>query len=297
MSADNTGADLIELLSPYATMVDECLRSFTVPDDTPPELAQAMQYSVLGGGKRIRPALVFMAAKAVGGTIDDLTRRCAAAVELVHCYSLVHDDLPAMDNDTLRRGLPTVHMKFGQAMAILAGDALLTRAFEILARADSPKTPELAALLAQAAGSEGMIAGQVADMDLCTLPAGPQGLEFIHTRKTGALIAVAALMGAICGQADKRILQAVKAYGLALGLNFQIIDDLLDVTAVAAQLGKTPGKDVQAGKKTYVSVLGIEEARRRSEELSAQAVEALSPLGAGGVELAILARILADRSF
>ena len=296
--------DLGSLLAPYAGSVEADLHRWLVEDGCPDELAEAMRYCVLGGGKRLRPALVYMAAGAVASTTaaqgpigDELTSRAAAAVEMVHCYSLAHDDLPAMDDDVLRRGRPSAHVRFGEAMAILAGDALLTRAFGVLAESADGRSGLLVAELARGAGAEGMIAGQVADMNLCRLPPGLEGLRFIHSRKTGSLIRSAVRMGAICGRADARQLAAMAAYGETLGLTFQLIDDLLDVTGRAQELGKTPGKDHQAGKRTYVSELGLDGARKLAAELTAQAIESLEPLGAKADVPRKLAELLAERTY
>ncbi len=314
------------LLEPYSRRVEAQLEAGAVEAGCPAELAEAIRYSVLGGGKRLRPALVYMAAEACspavrrsglvvppsGGLPDaltgalrtsDLTDRAAVAVELVHCYSLVHDDLPAMDDDVLRRGRPTVHVKFGEAMAILAGDALLTRAFAVLVEAPSPyslpsreRGAELVAELAVAAGQAGMIAGQVADMDLCRTPGGLDGLKYIHTRKTGAVIRAAARMGAISAGASSEALAALTAYAENIGLAFQVYDDVLDVTGSAAGLGKTPGKDAAAGKRTYVSQLGLDPSRALAARLTQAAITALEPLGQNGRYLIELARLLAERT-
>ena len=289
--------ELEALLAPYAREVEADLVLWMVEPDTPPELAEAMEYCVLGGGKRLRPALVLLSAEAVGAPAnDELTRRAAVAVELVHCYSLVHDDLPAMDNDTLRRGRPTAHVKFCEAMAILVGDALLSRAFGVLTECGDQKSNLLAAELARAAGSAGMIAGQAADMGLCRIPDGLEGLVFTNTRKTAALIRSAARMGAICAQADKPQLSAISEYAHSLGLAFQLADDLLDVVGSADKLGKTPGKDAQAGKRTYVEQVGLDQARCVAQELTDQAVEALQPFGPAGEKLTELATLLAERN-
>lgn len=288
---------LEELLAPYAGAVEDDLAAWLVEPDVPSTLAEAMRYCVLGGGKRFRPALVMMTARAVGGDGgSEFTRRAAVAVELVHSYSLVHDDLPAMDDDVLRRGRPTAHVKFGEAMAVLVGDALLTRAFGVLCETGDARAAELACELARAAGAEGMIAGQVADMDLCPLPPGLEGLEYIHLRKTAALIRAAARMGGICGGATARQLAAVGDYGRSLGLAFQLIDDLLDATGETAALGKTAGKDAERGKRTHVDLVGAEAARRLGRELTAAAIEAMDALGDGGDELRSLAELLAGRT-
>ena len=256
-----------------------------------------MRYCIFNGGKRLRPSLVFLAAEAAGqATPKELTARAAAAVELVHCYSLIHDDLPAMDDDELRRGRPTAHIRFGEAMAVLTGDALVTRAFGILCEAPEPPAALLAAELAQAAGSAGMVAGQVADMGLCRIPPDLEGLQFIHRHKTGALIRAAGRMGALSVQADEPVLQAVSNYAETLGLAFQLVDDLLDVTGRTEDLGKTSGKDADRGKQTHIAALGLTGARRLVDELTQRAVEALQPLGRKGQKLTTLAERLAERT-
>ena len=293
-----------DLLAPYAERVEVDLRRWLVEPGTPETLSEAMSYCVLGGGKRLRPALVWMSAESVAGgpaCAEQAAARAAVAVELVHCYSLVHDDLPSMDDDVLRRGRPTAHVKFGEAMAVLAGDALLTRAFGILGEAPTrlegaaSLAAQLVAELARAAGAVGMVAGQVADMDLCDVPPGSRGLRYIHVRKTAALIRAAARMGALCGGASGPRLQAVSDWAESLGLAFQLVDDLLDATGSAEQLGKTPGQDAQAGKQTAVAELGIGRAREATERLSRQAVEALSPLGESAGPLRELTDLLVRR--
>jgi len=287
---------LIDLLAPYAAQAETDLQVWLVERGTPETLAEAMRYCALCGGKRLRPALVLISAHAVSGRHDEHARRAAVAVELVHCYSLVHDDLPAMDDDILRRGMPTAHVKFGEAMAILAGDALLTRAFGLLAEIDSPIAPRLATELARGAGAAGMIAGQVADMNLCQLPAGPDGLRYIHMHKTTALIRAATRMGAICGNADQLTLSAATEYAESLGLAFQLIDDILDVTGQAADIGKTPGKDAQAGKRTYPGEIGLDASLKLAANLTSQAIKSLAPLGNKASVLESLARLLAERT-
>jgi len=287
---------LADLLAPYARRVDKVLEALAGGPGTPPKLAEAMRYCVLGGGKRLRPALVFMSAEATGeGCGGDLADRAAAAVEMVHCYSLVHDDLPAMDDDSLRRGRPTAHVKFGEAMAILAGDALLTRAFGILAEAGDPRSAPLAAELARGAGSSGMIAGQASDMNLCDLPEGEEAVRFIHLHKTAAMFRSAARMGAICSRASAGEGQAVGEYAELLGLAFQLADDILDVTATDEQLGKTPGKDARAGKRTHVSEVGMERSVELLEQLTRRAAASLDPLGGRGSKLRSLCELLARR--
>ncbi len=285
-----------ELLKPFARMCEEDLRRWATPEGTPRALAEAMEYCLFGGGKRLRPALVHLAAEAVGGDgADESVRRAATAVEMIHTYSLVHDDLPAMDNDDLRRGRPTAHVRYGEAMAILAGDALLTRGLGLLAEAPN-HAAELAAELASAAGCAGMIAGQVADMGLCELPDGAEGLRFIHVHKTAELIRCSVRMGALAGGADAAQLDALSRYGRQLGLAFQALDDLLDVTGDAESLGKTPGKDAQAGKATYVAELGLPGAGKHAQELTRSALAALTPLGDRAAKLTRLGRLLGQRT-
>ncbi|WP_028771268.1 farnesyl diphosphate synthase [Silanimonas lenta] len=241
-------------------------------------LHEAMRYAVLGEGKRLRPLLVYAAAAALGrppqGEVDALDH-AAAAVELVHAYSLVHDDLPAMDDDALRRGRPTVHVAFDEAIAILAGDALQAEAFALLAAAPAPAEARVAALaeLAQAAGLQGMCGGQAIDMALTGHEASLEVLADMHRRKTGALIEAAVLMGGRLAGADAARLSALREVGALLGLAFQIKDDLLDAEADSATLGKTAGKDAAQGKSTYVNLLGLDGARARLEA-TAEALQA-----------------------
>ena len=288
---------LDELLRPYAQQVEADLEHWLVEPGTPDALRDAMRYCVVDGGKRLRPALVRMAAKAVGAEqCTVILRRAAVAVELLHCYSLTHDDLPGMDNDTLRRGRPTAHVQFGEAMAILAGDALLTRALGVLADCDDPHAAGLTAELARAAGAAGMIAGQAADVGLCEVEQGLSGLRYIHLRKTAALIRAAARMGAICAGATDQQLKAVSDYAELLGLAFQLVDDLLDVTGDARTLGKTPGKDAASNKPTHAALLGLGPAAALGRELTHKARRALDPLGSDARMLYHLAELLADRS-
>ncbi|NLF29636.1 MAG: polyprenyl synthetase family protein [Planctomycetes bacterium] len=293
-------ATLDRLLAETAARVESHLEQWTAGPDVPAELAEAMRYAVLGGGKRLRPAMVLLAARAVhsGGRLPADPLPAAVAMELVHTYSLVHDDLPAMDDDDLRRGRPTVHVRYGQAMAILVGDALLTEAFSLLARrvADPAVAIALVGELARGAGAEGMIAGQVADMALCRLPDGQAGLDYIHTRKTAALFAAAARMGARCGGADDDQLRRLGAFGFDVGLAFQAADDLLDATSTSEQLGKTAGKDVAAGKRTYPAVLGLDATAARIRELTDQAVEHLAGFGSEADPLRALAERLRERT-
>jgi len=270
-----------------------------VPRDAPAGLGEAMRYAVLDGGKRLRPLLVLAAAKAVQGS-REAAMRAACAVELIHAYSLVHDDLPCMDNDVLRRGKPTVHVQFGVAQAMLAGDAMQALAFEVLTPAAEEVAPalqaRLCALLARAAGGEGMAGGQAIDLASIGLPLDERGLSDMHRRKTGALLQASVLMGAACGNATPAAWQALRVYGEAIGLAFQVVDDILDVTQASETLGKTAGKDLDNNKPTYVSVLGLEPARQRADELRRAARAALAASGLADVQsLHVLADRVVDR--
>jgi farnesyl diphosphate synthase len=266
-----------------------------VPADAPSGLGDSMRYAVLDGGKRLRPLLVLAAAEAVGGE-REASLRAACAVELIHAYSLVHDDLPCMDNDVLRRGKPTVHVRFGVAQAMLAGDAMQALAFEVLTPDAALVAPALQArlcgLLARAAGVAGMAGGQAIDLASVGLPLDEQALSDMHRRKTGALLKASVLMGAACGTTTPAAWQSLSDYGDALGLAFQVVDDILDVTQASETLGKTAGKDLDHNKPTYVSVLGLDAARRRAQELRQLARAALEASGLDNVR-SLLA--LADR--
>jgi geranylgeranyl pyrophosphate synthase len=286
-----------DLLAPFARTAEGDLDRWLVEPEVPQALAEAMRYCVLGGGKRLRPALVAMSTAAAGGDAGgELARRSAVAVELIHAYSLVHDDLPAMDDDVLRRGRPTAHVRFGQAMAILAGDALLTRAFGVLTESRDARSAELVGELSVAAGAARLIAGQVADMNLCSVPDGLDGLRYIHLRKTAALIRGACRMGALCGGGRGDALEAVSRYGEQVGLAFQLTDDLLDVTSTAEHLGKAARKDAGQGKRTHVGLIGLEASQRLGRELTSSAVAALTGLGAEADGLRRLAELLAQRT-
>jgi geranylgeranyl diphosphate synthase type II len=265
--------------------------------DSPSRLSESVQYSLLAPGKRVRPCLVLLACEACGGDLHHALP-AASAIEMIHCYSLIHDDLPAMDDDDLRRGRPTNHVQFGEATAILAGDALLTRAFEILARDLSPA--ELAAAciadLASAAGAEGMVGGQQADLEAETAPAAAlDQLEAIHRRKTGRLLSAALTIGGRIGGADPQTLRSLTIYGESVGLAFQIADDLLDVLGVPDKMGKGVQKDAAHGKQTYPSLLGVDESRRRARYLIDRACDAVAPLGERSRSLTALARYIIER--
>ena len=264
----------------------------------PEQLAQAMRYAVLDGGKRLRPLLVLAANEAVGGHYP-AALRAACAVELIHAYSLVHDDMPCMDNDVLRRGKPTVHVRFGEADALLAGDALQALAFELLAPDDTQQIPavmqaQLCRLLARAAGGEGMAGGQAIDLAHVGKRMDREQLQHMHRLKTGALLQASVRMGAACGTADDAVSAALANYGAAIGLAFQVVDDILDVVADSATLGKTAGKDAINDKPTYVSLLGLPAAQEYARHLHEEAMQALQASGLPEPRMHLL-RALADK--
>jgi farnesyl diphosphate synthase len=267
----------------------------------PARLHEAMRYAVLDGGKRVRPLLAFAAAQ-VTQAPDERVERVAAAVELIHAYSLVHDDLPCMDDDVLRRGKPTVHMEYDEATALLVGDALQSLAFQLLSEkqlADEPAAQlEMVRLLALAAGSRGMAGGQQIDLESTGKALEVSELELMHVHKTGALIRAAVLLGATCGQplaAGEH--SALDRYAKAVGLAFQVVDDVLDAEASSATLGKTAGKDEKQGKPTYVAAMGAGRARALAQELRAEAHGALESLGARATKLRSLADFIVLRKF
>ena len=265
----------------------------------PAGLGDAMRYAVMDGGKRLRPLLVMAACDAVNGAVD-AALRAACAVELIHAYSLVHDDMPCMDNDVLRRGKPTVHVRFGEAQALLAGDALQALAFELLTPDDTLVNPQtqarLCRLLAQAAGYQGMAGGQAIDLASVGLPLTSGQLHEMHRLKTGALLQASVMMGAACGTASPAALTALRDYGAAVGLAFQVVDDILDVTADAATLGKTAGKDAAQDKPTFVSLMGLQASRDYAQQLLAQALASLQTSGLENTHtLQALADMLVNR--
>jgi geranylgeranyl diphosphate synthase, type II len=283
--------------------VDACLRASLRPEaGLPASLLEAMGYSLLAPGKRLRPLLAILAAEACGGTTR-AALPAAAAVEMVHTYSLIHDDLPAMDDDDLRRGLPTCHKKFGEALAILAGDALLTMAFEVLAEGYPGSTGAACCRdLARAAGAAGMVGGQVDDL---AWEIGPERersareLEHLHARKTGALIRASLCLGVRAAHADREpppaLLDRFDGFGRRLGLAFQITDDLLDVEGNADRAGKRVGKDAARGKLTYPGLLGVAESRARAQLLGREARDCLAPLGPPAARLLDLVALVLDR--
>jgi geranylgeranyl diphosphate synthase, type II len=294
--------ELNDYLAERLECIDAALKRYLPPVDTlPVRLHGAMHYSVLAGGKRIRPVLAIAACEAVGGVMERILPG-ACALEMIHTYSLIHDDLPAMDNDDYRRGRLTNHKVYGETTAILAGDALLTDAFALLSGPGShvdisPETRlRMVHTIARAAGSAGMVGGQAADMDAEGKEINLAMLQFIHTRKTGALILASVQAGALAGGADEKELAAITRYGEAAGLAFQIADDILDVVGDQATLGKDTGKDQARGKGTYPSLLGIEQSRQRARELRDLALEALTPLDGRAEPLRAIACFIVDRS-
>ena len=308
--------DLWQELKPRQERINAALQSelYRVAADSPEAIREAMAYSLLTPGKRLRPILLMLTCEAVGGSIEQ-SLPAACAVEMVHTYSLIHDDLPAMDDDDLRRGLPTNHKKYGEALAILAGDGLLTAAFEVLAEGYKPRTAAVSCLeLAKGAGAAGMVGGQTLDLQsegrirhanskgestVEVVQPLPDRLEETHVRKTGALIRTSLRLGIYAAQAERSegvdagILATADRFAEAFGLAFQVTDDLLDVESTADKAGKRVGKDAARGKLTYPRLLGVEESRRKAAELGQQAMEAAAKLGS--TLLAELARYVVTR--
>jgi len=284
-------------LKHWRVRVDAALtRALPDPSTSPQRLHAAMQHAVLLGGKRMRPLLVYAAGTLFGANETALDAP-AAAVELIHAYSLVHDDLPAMDDDALRRGQPTVHIAFDDATAILAGDALQSLAFEILSEtpvADKVRV-DLLRTLAKAAGAPGMCGGQALDIDATGTKLTLAQLERLHAMKTGALIRASVRMGALCGGASDDDLQHLDRYASALGLAFQVRDDILDIEGDSTTLGKTAGKDVMQDKATFPALIGLEASRQRLAELAGTMLDALGPFGDRAVALTVLARMTVER--
>jgi geranylgeranyl diphosphate synthase, type II len=282
--------------------VDAALDRALAPDSAwPATIHRAVRYSLFAGGKRIRPILVLAAGRAVGGKPDDLMP-LACAVEMIHTYSLIHDDLPAMDDDDLRRGKPTSHKVFGEAIAILAGDALLTRAFQLMAQTPSHadlswmrRRLEATAILAEASGTTGLIGGQVEDLESEGRMISAEALERLHRAKTGALLGACVRGGAVLGGAGSEEQELLGRYASAIGLAFQVVDDILDTTEGADQLGKTAGKDAAAQKATYVSVHGLPGAQSLASRLLKEAEEAIASFGDRGEELLGIARLIVER--
>ncbi|MCH7555978.1 MAG: polyprenyl synthetase family protein [Planctomycetes bacterium] len=298
--------DFNTLLHEKAELINHTLAQLLASQQIDSKLKESLKYTLGTPGKRVRSALVLWCCELAGGQVNRNAEIAAAAIEMVHTYSLVHDDLPAMDDDDLRRGLPTCHKAFDEATAILTGDALLTLAFEILAKEiDEPTIAvKLIAQLAQDAGPSGMIAGQMADIKTSMLDTGCSSsiqnrvsrIEYIHTNKTAKMFRCAAAMGAICGGASKQQIDQLSEYGLKIGLGFQIADDILDVSASSEQLGKTAGKDAKAAKCTYPAVVGIDKARELEKKLADEAVAVLRPLGKKADTLRQLAMAMLERT-
>jgi farnesyl diphosphate synthase len=294
------GHGLMQRLQERASRVEGTLAKL-MPESSAPyaTVIAAMRYASLGGGKRLRPFLVVESA-ALFDVPEARALRAGAAVEMVHCYSLVHDDLPAMDDSDLRRGRPTTHKAFDEAVAILAGDGLLTEAFTVLADpATHPEAAvrvELVAALAGASGKDGMVGGQMIDMSPERHDLGLEGIKTLQALKTGALIGFSAQAGAILGQAAADERQRLAGYADDLGLCFQIVDDLLDVTSTAEDLGKPAGQDEEMGKATFVGLLGVEGARAEAARLADSAAERLAPFGPRGETLRQLTRFVLERS-
>ena len=287
-------------LTDRAQRVDLALDRFLPAETVVPEtIHKAMRYSVFAGGKRLRPVLVIAGAEAVGGRMDDVMPT-ACALEMIHTYSLIHDDLPAMDNDDFRRGRPTSHKVFGEAMAILAGDGLLTLAFRLIAEnwrpaMDARVLRDVLVDVSDAAGTDGMVGGQVADLEAEGRRVSPDMLEYIHLHKTAALIRTSIRVGARLSNAREDQLRALTVAGGDLGLAFQIVDDILDVTGTTEQLGKTAGKDQAQQKATYPAIHGIEASQAQAARLVGEALHALAPLGPPAEPLRALARFILER--
>ena len=283
-----------------ARMERALARLLPADEAIPARLHQAMRYASLGGGKRVRPLLAFAAGE-ISGAPNERLEIASSAVELIHAYSLVHDDLPCMDNDVLRRGRPTCHVEYDEPTALLVGDSLQSLAFELLSReswGSAAQQLEMVRLLAHASGSCGMAGGQAIDLDSVGKTLNQPELELMHALKTGALIRAAVMLGALCGTPlDDSALTALDRFAKRAGLLFQVVDDILDCTASTATLGKTAGKDAAADKPTYVSLLGLERAREFAGELRTQALDALSVFGPSARRLTELTDFIAHRSF
>jgi geranylgeranyl diphosphate synthase type II len=291
--------DVKSLLQEGVELTDRALEELIPSAETiPASIHGAMRHSTFAGGKRLRPVLAYQAAITIAGAIPSGIEQLGAALEMLHTYSLIHDDLPALDNDDLRRGKPTCHVVFGEAIAILAGDALQTRAFEILASLNCPAaaTVKIVSLVANAVGTvEGMIGGQVLDIESEHLKPTPELVEAIHRAKTGALIRVSVVAGGVYAGANDDDVARLDRFGRKAGLAFQIADDVLDVTADSATLGKTAGKDQATEKATWPAVYGIEQSRRDAAQLIGEAFAALEPYGERAEGLKSVARYLVER--
>jgi geranylgeranyl diphosphate synthase, type II len=290
--------DLNRYLDERKKMVEKALEAnLERCEGAPVTLREAMRYSLMAGGKRLRPILALAACEAVGGAPEEAID-AACAVEFVHTYSLIHDDLPAMDDDDFRRGRPTAHKKFGEAIAILSGDALAAEAFRVAAqnrRGREERVADVVFELARAAGAVGMVGGQLIDIEATGKKISIEELEQLHRAKTGELLLVAVRTGARMGGADAAAMERLTGYGRALGLAFQIVDDVLDITADLATLGKDPGSDREAGKTTFVDLLGVDGARARAKAVMDDGIAALTPFGEAAAALRALGRYTVDR--
>lgn len=290
---------LKELLEQGRVLADQALeRLLPRPTQTPASIHQAMRHSVFAGGKRLRPILCMESARMVAGTLPDGVDELGAAIEMLHTYSLIHDDLPALDNDDLRRGVPTCHKAYGEATAILAGDALQTYSYEVMARLRTPAEVRVQIIeeLAHATGTiEGMIGGQVLDLEYEHKRANAATVEYIHRSKTGALITASVVTGALYGGANKAQAQRIREFGRSAGLAFQIVDDVLDVTQTSEQLGKTAGKDTASEKSTWPSIYGVEESLKMAAAMIGKAFSALDSFGPAASPLKEIAKYLVER--
>ena len=300
MPDDGSTRDLADIMAERHAQVDAALdRRLPRVDEPPPTIHEAMRYSVFAGGKRLRPMLALFGCEAVGGKLDD-AMPAAVALELIHTYSLVHDDLPAMDDDDFRRGRPTCHKVYGEAVAILAGDALLTHAFQVLADPTDLGVPaarrlQIIAEMGAAADSAGMVGGQTMDIQAEGKVLDPTTLLTLHSKKTGALLRASLRVGGLAGGADDAAMASLTRYGERLGLAFQIVDDILDIEGSSAEMGKTAGSDLRKHKATYPAVFGLEASRREAARLLAEACEAVRPLGGGATTLMALADFVGRR--
>ena len=290
---------LAQTLEEGRKLTDAALeRLLPTADQRPSSIHQAMRHSVFAGGKRIRPILCMEAGRAVAGSLPEGIEDLGAALEMLHTYSLIHDDLPALDNDDLRRGRPTCHKVFGDAIAILAGDALQTQAYQVLSQLQCPAEARvrIVAEIAQGTGTvNGMIGGQVVDLEAERTKPNAETLEYIHRSKTAALITASVVSGGIYAGATHEQVRDLRSFGHVIGLAFQIVDDILDVTQSSAQLGKTAGKDIASEKATYPALFGLEESRRKADELLISARAALQGLGDRADNLNALAHFLVER--
>jgi geranylgeranyl diphosphate synthase type II len=292
--------NIADYLAERKRAVDECLaRLVPAESDAPPGIHVAMRYSLFAGGKRVRPILVLAVGEGLGGAREPLLH-LGAAIEMIHTYSLIHDDLPAVDNDDLRRGLPTCHKVFGEAMAILAGDALMTRAYQVLTElpevSDSTRVAIIREIALATGTVEGMIGGQVVDLESEGKPINAQVLEYIHRSKTGALLTACIRCAALAAGANGRQLSALTGFGNKIGLAFQIVDDILDMTASSEELGKTAGKDQKVKKATYPALYGLQSSRQKAQELITAALAEIRDLGDRAEPLRELARFVYSRT-